>query len=144
MPVVAQADAGEDGQGLVLADRAGDLGDGFGEGGPGEGAGGGARVGQGRVFLQGQGRQDEAGGPGAQQHAGAGEFEVYVAADGADDVGQQPSGDQGAAVLGDVGGAVGVRADLVVEGADAQPVVGGVQEEAGEDGYRRAGRLRAA
>lgn len=41
-----------------------------------------------------------------------GELEVHLAADGADDVGQQPSGDQGAAVLGDGGGAAGVRAEL--------------------------------
>ncbi|RSS34203.1 DNA polymerase III subunit beta, partial [Streptomyces sp. WAC05858] len=91
------------------------------------------------VLLQGQGGQGEAGGSGAQHHAAAGEFEVHVAADGGDDVGQQPSGDEGAAVLGDGGGDGDVGGDLVVEAADAQLAVAGVQQEPGAPSGTLAG-----
>lgn len=84
-------------------------------------------------------RQREAGGSGEQDQPGPGEFELHDAADAGGDVGEQPAGHESAAGLGNCGGDGVVGGGLVVEAADAQRVLGSVQEQTGKDRDGRPG-----
>ena len=93
-----------------------------------------------RVVVSGHGRQGETGRP-----AGDGDLVALdLQVDGLvrqclGDIGQEASGDEDDAVLLDVGGHLTVGGDLVVEGGQDEAGALGLQPDAGEHGYRRAG-----
>ena len=142
-----EPDAGEHREGVVPAGGDRHLADGGREQVAAQRAGRTGHLGQGRVVLDRQGEQREAGGAAGHDHLGAvGGHLDRPGRQAAGDVGEQPAADQGHAGLGDVGGDLDPGRHLVVEAGQHQAAgrvgVGG-QHQARQHGDRRSGRQAA-
>jgi len=130
---------GDDRGDVVARRRDGDLGDRGREVLGGEHAGALGDLGKRRVLLDGHRPEGELRGTALHGDLAVdgGELDGRVR-EPARDVGEQPTGDERAAGLVDVRRDLGARRHLVVEGAQHEGAVGGLEEDAAEDGLGRA------
>ncbi len=124
---------------VVAGCRDGDLSDGSGEVFGRQHAGALADLRKGRILLDRHAQQRELRGTALHGDLAVDGRELNGSVrQPAGDVGEEPAGDESAAVFRDIRGDLGARRDLVVERAEHEGAVGCLEQHTAEDGLRRA------